>query len=72
MNKLNQTESLYAFCGWLTSRNSSVTLGSKHDAAGVPDLIKSFCLANRLPDVRDGWSDIIRYPLERNTVKKEA
>jgi hypothetical protein len=33
MEKLNQTESLYAFCAWLTVRRESVTLGYDREFA---------------------------------------
>lgn len=51
----NPQETLFAFLGWLTSREKSVTFGACHEASSAVWLIQEFSARHTLPDVRDGW-----------------
>jgi hypothetical protein len=65
VDKLSASEALYGFGGWLTTRSQPVTISAKHEAAIVADLVNQFCEANNLPDPRDGWSESLVHPEER-------
>lgn len=50
----NPTEALYAFCGWLKSRQSPTVISSTDDAGVVYDRIAEFQKRHGLPECRDG------------------
>ena len=58
------SEALYAFCGWLTTREEKTVMSSKHDAAPIAERIKEFCEANDLSDPEDGWEKNVIHPTE--------
>ncbi len=60
--ELTATETLYGFCGWLTSRDESVTMGATHECGTVVDLIKRYMDANNLPDVTERYPNNLRTP----------
>lgn len=61
-DKLTPSETLYGFCGWLTSRKEEVTLSTHHECGPVVDLIGQFCRANNLSDPREGWENNLIHP----------
>lgn len=48
------SEALYGFMGWLTCRETPVTLGSNHDAAIAADLVDAYCVSQNFESPRDG------------------
>jgi hypothetical protein len=54
-NTWNQSETLYAFCGWLTCQNEATIMGAKYDAAPVVKRIIEFMTKYKLPDLREDW-----------------
>jgi hypothetical protein len=56
----NQQETLFAFMGWLTTRNDRVVFSARDDAAVACDLIKAFACRHALTDPRPGWENVIR------------
>ena len=62
-NNLNSSEALYAFVGWLTSRDTTIIAGSKYDAAVWAEAVEDFTISQMLPRVRDDFSKRIKpYP----------
>lgn len=55
VNTWNQSESIFAFMAWLTTREESLTVGAKHDAAPIPPLIGAFMNRHKLPEVREDY-----------------
>ena len=60
--ELSGSESLYGFCGWLTSRDEPTVMSGHDDATTVADLVGTFCKTNDLSDPRDGWDRYLRHP----------
>lgn len=52
---MSASEAVYAFAGWLTTREEPTVLSAGHDAAPVAELIRQFCEANNLTPPRAGW-----------------
>jgi hypothetical protein len=72
MNTWNQTETLFAFLSWVTSRNEPVTLSSSHEASIAVELIKQFQHHYGLPEVREDWHEQLKpIPSEQQNDKKE-
>lgn len=64
MSTLTPAEAVYAFAGWLTSRDKPITMGSTHDAAPVADLVMRFCESQGFTPPRPEWhKDIKPYPV---------
>lgn len=62
-NNLNSSEALYAFAGWLTSRDTAITASGKHDASVWAEAVNDFANSQLLPRVRDDFTDRIKpYP----------
>lgn len=38
-----QAQALYAFVGWLTTRDKEVSLGATNDCAPIAELVSKFC-----------------------------
>lgn len=55
----NESETLYIFCGWLTTRKEKTIMSSSDNAAPIAELIKEFCDHYRLPEPRKGWEQKI-------------
>lgn len=66
---INASEALYGFAAWLTSRSKSVTIGAKHDAAIVADLVKEWSEYNNLEPVRDIYPKNIKHPAPPKRLK---
>ena len=61
-DKLNASEALYGFAGWLTSREEPVIASARHDAAVWAELVNKFCKANELSEPREGWDKKLKHP----------
>lgn len=59
---LSASEALYAFMGWLTSREEQVCFSGKDNATPAVELIGQFCKHNNLPEPREGWTDLYSLP----------
>lgn len=64
MEKINASEALLGFAGWLTCRAAPVTFSSEHDAAPAAELVAEFIKAHDLPAVRDAHypANLVRMP----------
>lgn len=61
--KLNNRESIYGFCSWLTTRDgAAVKMGSSEDCAGITDLIEEFASVNNLDHISSSWPQNLRHP----------
>jgi hypothetical protein len=56
---LSPSETLYSFMGWLTTRETTLSLGAEHDAAAAADVVAEFCEKSGLPEPRDGWERLL-------------
>ena len=62
-DKMNASEALYGFMGWLTSRDEvTERMSSKHNASQAANLIEQFRKENALSDPRDGWENNLIHP----------
>lgn len=62
-DKMNASEALYGFMGWLTSRDKvTPELSARHDAGIAAQLIEEFCKENNLNEPRDGWHNNLIHP----------
>lgn len=50
MEKLSASEALFGFVAWLTTREETTEMSSRHDCAGLPDLVVQFCETNNLEE----------------------
>ncbi len=64
MDKLNASEALYGFVGWLTTRKEELTLSAHHDAGEPALLVDAFCKTNNLDGPRQGWDKNLKHPAE--------
>lgn len=64
MPQLNASESLFGFCGWLTTREERTIMSAKDNCSPIVDLIDKFQKANTLPKVREGWEKNLTHPKE--------
>ena len=64
--KLNASEALYGFMGWLTSRKEKVEFGANCDASPAVNLIEAFRQANGLNEpnqvIRDDYAKDLIHP----------
>lgn len=60
--KMTASESLYGFCGWLTTRKEKTIMSSSDDSGCIAELIKQFCDENKLEHPRDGWENNLVHP----------
>ena len=64
-NELNGSESLYGFCGWLTTRKEKTVMSSSNDdCVSIVLLVDEFCKANNLTEPREKWGDNLTHPKE--------
>ena len=61
-HKLNSSEAIYGFAGWLTCREAQTIMSSKDDAAPIAELVDNFCKTNKLPKPRDHWEKNFKHP----------
>ena len=59
---MNSSEALFGFMAWLTTRKEVLSIGSSEDCSPFPELIAEFCKVNRLPAVRENYSDLLTHP----------
>ena len=59
---MTAAEALYGFGGWLTTRDTSVTMSARDEAGIVAELINKFCKTNDLEDPRDHWEENLTHP----------
>jgi len=59
---LNQSEAVYGFAGWLTSRKERTTMSASDDAAPIAELVKEFCEVNNLPEISGNWPNELIHP----------
>jgi hypothetical protein len=57
--QLNSAESVMAFLAWITTRKEKVTFSSSDNAAIAVELFNQFAKANKLPPIRDNYTDYI-------------
>ena len=62
-DQLTGAEAIYGFIGWLTSRDKTTIMSSKHDASKPVDLIAEFCETNSLSDPREDWTKNLTRPI---------
>jgi len=51
--KVNNTEAIFGFGAWLTTRKESITVGSAEPAYDMLDLCARYCFANGFPEIRE-------------------
>ena len=59
---LNQSEAVYGFVAWLTTREEKIVMSAYDDASPVVELVKQFCEANHLPEVSEHWPNNLIHP----------
>lgn len=63
MQKMNVTEALYGFMGWLTCRDEPLTLSAGHDAARPAELVREFLKANCIDEpISEDWPKNLIHP----------
>jgi len=62
MTKLNASEAVYGFAGWLTTRKEKTVMGSNIDCAPIADLVGEFCKVNKLDDPSENWPNNLVHP----------
>lgn len=57
------SEAVYAFAGWLTSRDEPITFSSRHDAGEPARLVEAFCKSQGFADPRHEYTKLLKpYP----------
>jgi hypothetical protein len=59
---LNQSEAVYGFAAWLTTRKERTIMSASDDAAPIADAVKQFCEVNNLPDISENWPNNLIHP----------
>jgi hypothetical protein len=63
VGEVEPTEALYAFAGWLTSRDTPITMGATHYAAEAAEAVEAFVKSQGWPQPRHNWMSRIKpYP----------
>lgn len=62
---LSPSEALYGFAAWLTTRDEPITIGAKHDASEVAELVVKYCKTNKLKEPRDHRERDLTHPKEK-------
>lgn len=64
-NKWNQSEAIYAFSAWLTTRKEATKFGANYECSIICDRIKEFMDHYDLPAVRENYmEDVKLFPHE--------
>jgi hypothetical protein len=58
--RLNASEALYGFVGWLTSRKRKTVMGANEDASEAVNLISEFIKVQKLPRARENWTRYLK------------
>jgi len=61
---MNAREALFGFIAWLTSREESIMVGSKHTVYDIFDLLVEWADANNLPQTTKDYPNNIRHTKE--------
>lgn len=56
---LSASEAIYAFAGWLTTREVPLTMSARHDAAPMVQVVREFCERYALSEPREGWAELL-------------
>lgn len=59
---LNQSEAVYGFAAWLTTRKEEIRFGASNDCAPIAALVKEFCEVNGFPVVTRNWPEGLIHP----------
>jgi len=59
---LNQSEAVYGFAAWLTTREEKTVMSAYDDTASIVNLVKQFCEVNHLPEVSEHWPNNLIHP----------
>ena len=62
--KLQPSEVIFGFLGWVTSRRQPITLSAHHNASIAAKLASTFCDANQLDPPRPHWNKYLVHPPE--------
>jgi len=62
MTKLNASEAVYGFAGWLTTRAEKTVMSATDDAAPIADLVAEFCKTNDLEEPTENWPKNLIHP----------
>jgi len=65
--QMSQSETLYGFMAWLTTRQEPLHIGWEYDCAPVPVLIDAFCKANGLKSPRENWEENYKVPVNSDS-----
>jgi hypothetical protein len=60
--ELSGSESLYGFCGWLTTQDEPTTMSAHDDSAPIAELVDKFCKTNKLSEPKEGWDKELKHP----------
>ncbi len=59
----NQSEALYGFAAWLTTRAGTLKVGAEHDASPMATLVDRFCTGQGFAEPRDAFPKMLNsYP----------
>ena len=61
-DKLNASEAVFGFCGWITSRKQRICASAKDDTAPWAGLAEEFCKVNKLANPRKNWNKNLIHP----------
>ena len=59
ITRMNQSEALFGFISWLTTRKQVVVLSGAHPAGDTVELINTFMNHNNMPEIRENWTDYL-------------
>lgn len=57
---VSPSEALYGFAAFLTCRPGTLTVGAKHNAAPMANLVRDYCEVQEFREPRDGWTDRLK------------
>src|SRR5688572_3691421 len=58
VNPMNATEAIYAFVGFLTTRDKELILSAHNNCDPIAELMGAFVKANNFPELREGWHKV--------------
>ncbi len=60
--ELSGSEAVFGFVAWLTTRDTEVVFGAKHDASVACDLVAKFCETNKLKKPSENYHHQLIHP----------
>lgn len=60
VGEMSASEALYAFAGWLTTRQERTVMSARDWATPVADRVAEFCKHHGLAEPREGWAERIK------------